>query len=96
MKAADVDWKNNVVSFFRSKTGTAQVLHFGETLAAVLRDLPRSGQLFPRLAAMDKKHRASLSQRACRRVGITGVSLHSYRYSWAGRGGTQQAHDQLS
>ena len=85
LKAEDVDWKANVVSFFRSKTGTAQVLHIGEALAAVLRDLPRSGQLFPRLAAMDEKHRASLFQRACRRVGIEGVSLHSYRYSWAER-----------
>jgi len=41
--------------------------------------------LFPRLAGMDEKHRASLFQRACRRVNVTGISLHSYRYSWAER-----------
>ena len=34
---------------------------------------------------MDEKHRASLFQRACRRVKITGISLHSYRYAWAER-----------
>jgi len=34
---------------------------------------------------MDEKHRASLFQRACRRVNVTGISLHSYRYSWAER-----------
>jgi integrase len=85
VKVEDIDWENRVVSFFRSKTGTAQIVHFGDRLAEVLRSLPRSGLLFPRLAAMDEKHRASLFQRACRRVGVIGVSLHSYRYAWAER-----------
>ena len=69
LKAEDVDWKNQVVSFFRSKTGTAQIIHFGKALAEVLRDLPGQGLLFLRLAVMDEKHRAALFQRACRRVG---------------------------
>lgn len=85
LKAEDLDWKNRVVSFFRSKTGVAQIIHFGEALEKIVQELPKGGFLFPRLAAMDEKHRASLFQRACRRVGITGVSLHSYRYSWAER-----------
>ena len=34
---------------------------------------------------MDEKHRASRFQRACRRVKVTGISLHSYRYAWAER-----------
>jgi integrase len=37
---------------------------------------------------MDEKHRASLFQRACRRVHVEGVSLHSYRYTWAERAKT--------
>ena len=57
----------------------------GEAFAENLRALPQSGLLFPRLAAMDEKHRASLFQRACRRVKVLGVSLHSYRYAWAER-----------
>ena len=88
LKAEDIDWPNQVVSFFRAKTGTAQILHFGAELAEVLRDLPGEGLLFPRLAVMDEKHRASLFQRCCRRTGITGISLHSYRYAWAERAKT--------
>lgn len=88
LKAENIDWDSNVVSFFRGKTGTVQTLHFGENLAQVLHGLPKSGPLFPRLAAMDEKHRASLFQRACRRVNVSGVSLHSYRYSWAERAKT--------
>jgi len=85
LKAKDIDWRSQVVSFFRSKTGTAQIIHFGSALAEVLRDLPGEGLLFPRLAAMDEKHRAARFQRACRREKITGISLHSYRYAWAER-----------
>ena len=85
LKAEDIDWQAKVVSFFRSKTGVAQIVHFGDGLAEVLKGLPTSGPLFPRLFAMDEKHRASLFQRACRRVKVAGVSLHSYRYAWAER-----------
>jgi integrase len=85
LKAEDIDWKNQVVSFFRAKTGTAQILHFGNALAEVFKDLPGQGKLFPRLAAMDEKHRASLFQMTCRRLNIKGISLHSYRYAWAER-----------
>ena len=85
LKAEDIDWRNQVVSFFRAKTGTAQIVHFGNGLAEVLRDLPGQGMLFPHLTAMDEKHRAARFQRACRRVGVYGVSLHSYRYAWAER-----------
>ena len=85
LKAEDVDWESKVVSFFRSKTGTAQIVHFGEGLGEILKGLPTSGPLFPRLFKIDEKHRASLFQRACRRVKVSGVSLHSYRYAWAER-----------
>ena len=88
LKAEDIDWKNKVVSFFRAKTGTAQILHFGEALAEVFRDLPGQGLLFPRLATMDEKHRAVLFQVVCRRLQIEGISLHSYRYAWAERAKT--------
>ncbi len=63
LKAEDVDWRNQVVSFFRAKTGTAQIIRFGKALAEVLLDLPGRGLLFPTLAAMDEKHRAARFQR---------------------------------
>jgi len=85
LEAEHIDRESQVVSFFRSKTGRAQIVHFGAGLAGVLRGLPEEGLLFPRLAGMDEKHRASLFQRACRRVKVKGVSLHSYRYAWAER-----------
>jgi integrase len=88
LKAEDIDWPSKVIGFFRSKTGVAQIVHFGDGLAEILKGLPTSGPLFPRLFAMDEKHRASLFQRACRRVKVTGVSLHSYRYAWAERART--------
>src|SRR5436305_29641 len=49
LKGEDIDWESRVVSFFRSKTGTAQIIHFGGGLAEVLRGLAPSGPLFPRL-----------------------------------------------
>jgi integrase len=85
LKAEDIDWQNRVVSFFRAKTGAVQIMRFGDSLAAVLKSLPEIGALFPALADMDEKRRAARFQRACRRVKITGVSLHSYRYAWAER-----------
>lgn len=85
LRAEDIDWTNQVVGFFRAKTGSAQIIRFGDELATILRDLARQGWLFPRLAEMDEKHRASLFQTACRRLKISGISLHSYRYAWAER-----------
>lgn len=41
--------------------------------------------MFPKLAAMDKKHRASKFQTLRRRANVEGVALHSYRYAWAER-----------
>ena len=34
---------------------------------------------------MREAHRATESARACRRLKINGVTLHSYRYAWAER-----------
>jgi integrase len=85
LKAKDIDWKNQVVSFFRAKTNVAQVIRFGAELARVLRELPQEGLLFPKLAPMLEAHRATEFRRVCRRVEIQGVTLHSYRYAWAER-----------
>ncbi len=88
LKASDVDWNEKVVSFFRQKTNVAQIVHFGEGLAAVLRGLPKTGFLLPTLAAVSEKTRCSYFQSICRRLKIRGISLHSYRYAWAERART--------
>lgn len=88
LRAEDIDWLNRVVSFDRKKTGTVSMVRFGEELEAILRTLPASGPLFPKLGGMIEAHRATEFRRACRRLGITGITLHSYRYAWAERAKT--------
>jgi hypothetical protein len=85
LNAEDVDWRDHVISFARSKTKVVQIIHFGEEVAAILCNLPKHGLFFPTFAAMDEKHRACWFQVVCRRARIAGISLHSYRYAWAER-----------
>jgi integrase len=85
LKAEDIDWGDQVISFFRKKTKSVQIIHFGEEAGIILRSLPGEGLLFPNFAVLDEKHRASWFQMICRWVGIEGISLHSYRYAWAER-----------
>jgi integrase len=85
LSAEDIDWRARVVSFHRRKTGTASIIRIGDELERVLRGLPPTGPLFPKLAPMREAHRSTEFARACRRLNIKGVTLHSYRYSWAER-----------
>jgi integrase len=41
--------------------------------------------LFPTFSPVRETHRATEFKRACRRAGISGVTLHCYRYAWAER-----------
>jgi integrase len=50
--------------------------------------LPKIGPLFPRMARIKENHRAKMFIKRLKTVGITGVSLHSYRYAWAERAKT--------
>ena len=88
LTAEDIDWKNRIVSFHRQKTGTASILRFGGDLEAVLRALPKSGSLFPNHREKRETHRSREFWRCCHRLGISGISLHSYRYAWAERAKT--------
>jgi integrase len=88
LTAEDIDWRTQVVSFSRQKTGSISVIRFGAELAAVLRVLPRTGALFPKLFTMREGHRATEFKRCCRRLKINGITLHSYRYAWAERAKT--------
>ena len=86
--AANVDWQFKVISFQRRKTGSLVQLHFGAEDEILLSDLPGVGLLFPQLSHMNESDRASLFSRRCRLVGVSGVSLHSYRYFLAERAKT--------
>jgi len=88
LTAEDVDWQTKVVSFLRHKTGTVSIIRFGNELEDILRTLPQSGPLFPKLHKMREAHRATEFARCCRRLMIKGITLHSYRYAWAERART--------
>lgn len=85
LQAENIDWKSRVIGYARKKTKTMAFIHFDGELEKVLRRLPARGLLFPRLARIEEKHRAKEFRRRCNGLGITGISLHSYRYAWAER-----------
>lgn len=85
LKAEDCDWSKRILSYRRLKTGGVCALRIGPALEALLAKLPKSGFLFPHIASLKDKDR---SAEFCRRRGLlelSGISLHSYRYSWAER-----------
>jgi integrase len=88
LKAEDVDWERQTVSFFRKKTGVPVVVHLGAEAQNILKDLPGEGPLFPYLSRVRAGDRATEFKQRCQQLKIEGVSLHSYRYAWAERAKT--------
>jgi integrase len=88
LRAEDVDWEMKVISFNRMKTGSVVQLHFGAILANLMNDLPGEGFIMPRIARMKASYRAKAFSRRRDLVGLSGVSLHSYRYDWTERART--------
>ena len=84
----DVDWQNGTVSFTRKKTGVPVIVHLGGEALNLFKDLPSEGLLFPYLSSVRAGDRATEFGQRCRRLGILGVTLHSYRYAWAERAKT--------
>jgi integrase len=92
LDAEDVDWNDWTVCYDRQKLASLDetdvkppLIKFGKKCAEVLRSLPQSGALFPNLRKVKSKDRANEFRQRCHGLGIKGVSLHSYRYSWAER-----------
>ena len=85
LKAENVDWNRRVIAYRRCKTGTMSLISFGEEVAGILKTLPATGVLFPTLASLTDSKRAQYFRRRIGTVGISGVTLHSYRYAWAER-----------
>ena len=85
LQAENIDWENRTLSYSRRKTARCSGIRFGPDCAAILRTLPASGPLFPYLASVRAGDRATEFRQRCRGLGIAGVTLHSYRYSWAER-----------
>jgi integrase len=88
LTAADVDWQSGVLVYRRKKLGSLSEpakLTIGTKLRELLTLLPQFGDLFPNIRRTSASHRAAEFRRRCRVAGVTGVSLHSYRHSWAER-----------
>ena len=58
--------------------------------SVILKRRPSTGPLFPYLATVRSSDRATEFKQRCKGLGITGVTLHSYRYGWAERARTAQ------
>jgi integrase len=84
-KAEDVDWQTRTITYFRMKTGSKAQFTISKKLETVLSHLPTTGALFPKLSTFTANDRASRFRRRCGRAGVSGVTLHSYRYAWAER-----------
>lgn len=85
LTAESVNWTARTASFSRHKTAVPVVITFGDEAAAILKTRPQFGPLFPWLSQLHEKHRAKHFSKRLATVGVSGVSLHSYRYAWAER-----------
>jgi integrase len=87
--AEDINWDDRIICFERLKTRwrgqQPPQIRFGEEVEAILAELPKKGHLFPYLATVRESDRATEFAQRCERLGITGITLHSYRYAWAER-----------
>jgi integrase len=85
LDADSINWDLRTLSYSRKKSTVAACVCFGEEAEKVLRALPSAGPLFPYLRSVRAGDRATEFKQRCVGLGITGVSLHSYRYAWAQR-----------
>ena len=85
LTAEDIDWQRQTVAYQRCKTGTPAVQAFGPEVVAILKTLPATGFLFPTMASRTASDRGQVFTYQLKKLGITDLTLHSYRYAWAER-----------
>ncbi len=85
LDAGDFDYENRGFAYDRLKTGTMGGMRIGDKAWEVILRRPRTGPLFPYLITVREADRATEFRQRCDGLGITGVTLHSYRYAWAER-----------
>jgi integrase len=86
--AEDIDWTFQTISYSRMKTGSLALIRFGDAVAKILRSRPATGCLFPQIVRWKESDRGKAFIRRLRLAGVSGVSLHCYRYAWAERART--------
>jgi integrase len=85
LTAEKFDLNKRILSYRRLKTGEWCHMRISNAVQELLLQLPKTGLLFPKMAALKDKHRSAEFCRRCRISEINGISLHSYRYAWAER-----------
>jgi integrase len=88
LTSEQIDWRIGVLNYRRQKLGPFSEparLTIGKKLREILLSLPEKGDLFPTINRSCANARATEFRRRCRIAGVSGVSLHSYRHSWAQR-----------
>jgi len=94
LNAEDVDWADRLICYNRRKLLQRMqdnpnlkppMIKFGQKIEEVLKRRPAIGPLFPYLRTVRSSDRATEFKQRCAGLGITGVTLHSYRYAWAER-----------
>jgi integrase len=89
--AEDINWNEHTICFTRKKLrsrGTnlkPTLFRFSADIEALLKRRPAAGPLFPYLCTVRAGDRATEFKQRCDGLGVSGVSLHSYRYAWAER-----------
>ena len=90
LTAQDINWNARTICYRRKKLKSRAgikpaLIRFGDDVAAILKQRPKSGPLFPYLRTVRPGDRATEFKQRCAGLKIKGVSLHSYRYAWAER-----------
>ncbi len=88
LNAGNIDWQNGLLVYRRKKLGPDSEparLSLGAKLDKLLEGLPQNGDLFPTIKTAGANARATEFRRRRRIADVSGVSLHSYRHSWAQR-----------
>lgn len=67
---------------------TQALIRFGDDVAQILSSRPATGCLFPQIVRWKESDREKAFIRRLRLAGVSGVSLHCYRYAWAERART--------
>ena len=83
--AEDIDWQTRTISYFRKKTGSLAQFTISTALEKVLHQLPTTGALFPKLSHLYGQRPRQPVSPPLPRAGVSGVTLHCYRYAWAER-----------
>jgi integrase len=85
LHAEDFDYARRGFSYDRMKTTNLSGCRIGPKAWEVILRRPRTGPLFPYLITVREADRATEFKQRCQGLGISGVTLHSYRYAWAER-----------